>query len=276
VTALVELGNGNTVEYLVFGKEVGDSGTPHLQGFVKFRERKRLQQVKQLLRNDTVHCEVARHVVQAAEYCKKDGEFQEFGELSTPGKRNDLTEFKEAVKRGVLSISKLREEYSEVVAKFPRFVSDYVDDHTPKPELPMHPLRDWQQTLYHDLILPPNSRTIHFVIDRVGNKGKTWFAHYYCRLHDNAQIILPGRKVDMAFQLRCDIRVLFMDAPRSKQGEFVQYDFLEEVKNGFVSSPKYESRHKQLQPCHVVVLMNESPDMSKLSADRYKLIELDD
>ena len=73
----------------------------------------------------------------------------------------------------------------------------------------------------------------------------------------------------MSFALRVDIRVLFIDAPRAKQGEYLQYDFLEEVKNGLVFSSKYESRMKILDKCHVVVLLNEDPDATKLSVDRY-------
>lgn len=78
----------------------------------------------------------------------------------------------------------------------------------------------------------------------------------------------------MAYSLSEDIRVLFIDAPRSKQGEYIQYDFLEDVKNGRIFSGKYESRMKRLGPCHVVVMMNELPDMLKLSEDRYNIIEI--
>ena len=67
--------------------------------------------------------------------------------------------------------------------------------------------------------------------------------------------------------------VLF-DCPRSKQGEYIQYDFLEEVKNGYVFSGKYEPRIKRFKVPHVVVAMNEYPDMEKLSADRYNIITI--
>jgi hypothetical protein len=46
---------------------------------------------------------------------------------------------------------------------------------------------------------------------------------------------------------------------------------LEELKNGYVFSPKYESKNKSFPTPHVVVLMNETPDRSKLSADRYSI-----
>lgn len=118
---------------------------------------------------------------------------------------------------------------------------------------------------------PLIDRKVIFIVDVTGNTGKSWFCHYYGSLHDNAQVILPGKKADMTYVLDCRIRVLFIDAPRSKQGEYLQYDFIEDVKNGYVFSPKYESRIKHLGKVHVVVMMNEMPDESKLSRDRYDI-----
>jgi hypothetical protein len=64
----------------------------------------------------------------------------------------------------------------------------------------------------------------------------------------------------MAYALRPFLKVLFLDAPRSRQGEYIQYDFLEDVKNGYMISTKYESKAKMYAPIHVVVNMNEEPD----------------
>lgn len=260
----------NEVDYLIFGREVGESGTPHLQGFVSFRSRVRrntaIEKVGQ------AHFTVARQIDQAIEYCKKEGDFQEFGNRpKSPGSRSDLEDFKCAVKGGEINMVQLREKFSDVIARYPKFCLDYVQDHLPKKVVELYPLRDWQQTLYGDLIRPPDNRKIIFIVDHDGNKGKSWFAHYYCNLHENGQVLLPGKKADMAYLLDPTSRVVFIDAPRSKQGEFIQYDFLEDVKNGYVFSSKYESRIKHLQAVHVVVMMNETPDDHKLSRDRYDI-----
>jgi len=74
-----------------------------------------------------------------------------------------------------------------------------------------------------------------------------------------------GFKKDMVHALNLSIKYFFMDASWFKQGDFIQYDFLEKVKDGMVFSFKYESGMKYLGPVHVVVFMNEEPDMTKLS-----------
>lgn len=65
--------------YIVFGKEVGEEGTPHLQGFILFQNAQRFATVKKFVGN-RVHLEAQRGTSeQAAEYCKKDGDFFEAG-----------------------------------------------------------------------------------------------------------------------------------------------------------------------------------------------------
>lgn len=267
------------IEYLIFGKEVGASGTPHLQGTVCFQSRKRLPQVIASL--GQCHCTVTRSLSQSIEYCKKEGDWTSWGTMPTQrprqeggGRRNDLEEFKESVRSGVTDLKELRELHSSVCALYPRFVKNYIEDQREVIAVPAHPLRPWQENLNTILRRPPDPREIIFIVDRVGNQGKTWFARYFCDLHDDAQIIIPGKKADMAYVAREDVKTYFFDTPRSKQGEFIQYDFLEELKNGYFFSPKYESRIKKIKTPHVVVCMNEHPDMDKLSSDRYKVISL--
>jgi len=68
-------------EYLVYGRETAPgTGTEHLQGFVVFKDRRRLTQCKRLL--PTAHWEAMKGTFkQASDYCKKDGNFVEEGTL---------------------------------------------------------------------------------------------------------------------------------------------------------------------------------------------------
>jgi len=64
--------------YLVFGRETGDSGTPHLQGYCQFAQPKSLAQVRLAL--PFSHLEVRKGTIsQAIAYCKKDGDSVELG-----------------------------------------------------------------------------------------------------------------------------------------------------------------------------------------------------
>lgn len=65
--------------YIVVGKEVGESGTPHLQGFISFKSQRSFESVKSML--SRAHIEVARGTVeQNREYCIKGGDFVEQGD----------------------------------------------------------------------------------------------------------------------------------------------------------------------------------------------------
>lgn len=73
-------------KYIIAGKEVGEEGTPHIQGYVYFVNKKSLAQLKKLLVR--AHFEPQRGTAeQALEYCKKDGEYVEFGEPPMSKKR---------------------------------------------------------------------------------------------------------------------------------------------------------------------------------------------
>ena len=267
--------------YMVVGKEKAPStNTPHLQGFVQFLKPKRQNWVKLLLGGNS-HLEIARCVEGSIIYCKKEGDYFEIGSrknVKKQGKRSELELFKDDVKKGVKDYKTLREEHTEVAARYPQFMRSYILDHVAEKVIEKFDLKEWQRELKDQLDEDPDKRTITFVVDHGGNNGKTWFAHWYklnAEDKDKIQIMIPGKKSDMAFALYEEPRVVFFDCPRSKQGEYIQYDFLEEVKTGYVFSPKYESRYKQFDSPHVVVLMHEEPDISKLPEDRFKIINLD-
>jgi len=263
-------------KYIIFGKEVGESGTPHLQGYVQLAKRTRLTGVKKLI-NNQVHWEPAKGTPQQnIEYCsKQDQQAYRNGVVSVERERKDLDAFMSAVRdEGVLNKKRLREEYPEVMARYPRFADEYIQDNTPTPEMMTHPLNQWQGELNLVLNREPDPRKIIFIVDEKGGAGKTSFASdFYCQMHDNAQYLTCGKKSDMAHALRTDCRVIFINCSKT-QTENLNYELLEQIKDGCVFSGKYNSCMKRFKRPHVVVLMNQMPDMNALVADRYQIIEV--
>lgn len=57
----------------VIGQEIGENGTPHLQGYIALKTKKRLTALKKI--NKRIHWEPTRNVEASIEYCKKENNF---------------------------------------------------------------------------------------------------------------------------------------------------------------------------------------------------------
>ncbi len=69
---------GSPFEYLILGKEKGEDGTPHLQGYCVFINRKRLSTAKKVW--PRAHLEVRKGTaLEAITYCQKEGTWDEWG-----------------------------------------------------------------------------------------------------------------------------------------------------------------------------------------------------
>jgi len=78
---LDELNHQGHFKYLIYGKEIcPTTGTPHLQGFLQLKKKQRFTGLKKLL-GSKYHLDPADYPELAAEYCKKDGEYIEFGKF---------------------------------------------------------------------------------------------------------------------------------------------------------------------------------------------------
>lgn len=112
------------IDYFVYAKETGENGTPHLQCHVSFSCRRSLRFVKDLF-GDRLHAEVCRGTpAQSAEYCKKDGAYEEFGSCPRgSGKRSDLDAVVACIKAGI-SKSDLIEEHASTYARSFKFVNE--------------------------------------------------------------------------------------------------------------------------------------------------------
>lgn len=121
-----------THDYIVYAREMGDSGTPHIQGYVEFTEAVRFTTLKK--RFPKVHWEKRRGTSQqAADYCKKDGDFKEEGTISNQGKRTDIETVRDQLKtegatmRTIIDTAKSCQSirFAEVYLKFHEKARDF-------------------------------------------------------------------------------------------------------------------------------------------------------
>ena len=73
---------------MLYGREVSETNTKHLQGMVCFDNAKSFSAVKKLIKD--AHWEACKSVIDSINYCKKDGDFFVKGEEGGQGTRNDL------------------------------------------------------------------------------------------------------------------------------------------------------------------------------------------
>lgn len=106
------------VVFLVFGRETGQNGTPHLQGYIAFSTRKTLAYAKSVT-SARAHLEPCRGTpAQNEAYCTKDGDFEKFGvRPGGAGTRSDLHDVAKAVQEG----KRLREIAEEHPSSFLRY-----------------------------------------------------------------------------------------------------------------------------------------------------------
>jgi len=268
---------GDQLSYLVYGYEEGEQGTPHLQGYLIFKDIKRFGQVQALLPWGA-HIEQKRGSSrQAAEYCKKGGLFKEVGSIPRSGSGGQFDEFIEWVKGEYTRTGRkptereIANEYPALFVRYGKRVVELVHHVCPQVTLEENPLRTWQEGL-HQLIddFEADPRHVVFYVDEEGGKGKSYFQRWMLTKYpQRVQLLGIGKRDDLAHTIDESKDVFLINVPRG-QMEFLQYTILEQLKDRVVFSPKYNSRTKFLQRVPwVIVFSNEMPDFEKMTNDRY-------
>lgn len=218
-------------KYIV-AKEVGEFGTPHLQGFFEFHTKRRPIGV---FNNIRLHFDKARACdLDQVIYCSKEGSVIE--------------------KYGMPNI--------------------------PRPLKVINPNRPFQQEILEIVKAIPCDRKIFWYFGE-GGIGKTQFCKYLS--HKHGAICLSGKGADVRNGV-CEYlktngdtpELVLFPIPRSYNTEYLSYEALENIKDMYFYSGKYEGGMINGNPPHLIVFANEPPDISKMSKDRWEIHHIDD
>lgn len=108
-------------------------------------------------------------------------------------------------------------------------------------------------------LLNQDNRKILWVVDQKGNNGKTFLAGYLADKY-GARIFENGRSSDIKYMWNGEDIVIF-DLVRSCQ-DHINYEVIEQIKNGRFNSTKYESTEKMIQygkHVRMIVFTNDEP-----------------
>lgn len=219
-----------------YQEEVSETGTPHIQGFVRFKTKKRFTQLTKW--NPKLHWEKARgSEAEASQYCMKDDETR---------KKDGIREYQgyypsEEIKVRIPS-AEWEIELEEELLKEP-------DDrkmiwiwskagNTGKSSFCKY------MVVRHDALV-------------LGGKGADmkYMVHSWIEKKGYSP------------------RIILLDVPRLNLN-WISYPGMEEVKNGCFASTKFECGMVVMNSPHMVVFANEPPRADAMSEDRWDIREI--
>lgn len=218
------------------GEEVGEKGTPHLQGYMEFPNPKQWKTVQNLFKKKA-HIEKAKGNRKAnLKYCKKDGKFH--SNFPVPLKEQILAKYENVEwydwQKKIIALHDEPAGDRKIV-----WVTDYIGNRG-------------KSFLTRYMV-------VKFNIILADGKKADIFHQIAKRLEDTDN--------EDVFDM------VILDIPRHNQ-EFINYGLLEQLKNGCIMSGKFEGGTFVFNSPHVIVMSNELPDYTKFSQDRWETIIL--
>ena len=148
----------------------------------------------------------------------------------------------------------------------------------------------WQEFVRKELLdKVPDDRTVDWIIDPVGNTGKSSFARAYVSEIptdgilmkidnlDRMELTLIKKIENYRMKHYKDPKVIFFDFPRASDPSKIisATALMEDAKSGHLETT-FGGKHKEIEisDVHIVVLSNNAPDLSVLSVDRWRLWRL--
>lgn len=139
---------------------------------------------------------------------------------------------------------------------------------------------EWQKKMLDILEKEPDDRTMYWVYDPIGNKGKTKFAKYLCYKQDAVllQYAHSGDCLNLVFKMQGK-KIYVWNLTRSKPAQLSEQDLysaMESIKDGLFFNSKYEVGMVMMNCPHILVFSNHLPKTEHISADRWKIFTFDE
>lgn len=146
----------------------------------------------------------------------------------------------------------------------------------PKPyTVEIENFKDWQLEIIDIINQEPDSRSIHWFWEENGGIGKTTFQKYIYTHYPNT-IVCGGKAADMK---HCVVdyldknknlpKIILMNLPKTQELNYFSYTGVEEVKDMFFHSGKYEGGMVCGENPHVLIFANEPPRKDNMALDRW-------
>ena len=213
----------------IVGKEVGESGTPHLQGYIELKKKSRPLSVFTFTNKISWRkCKGTKE--ENITYCSKDD------------------------KNPFLHNCKIRQPLKLI-----------------SPDM----FYDWQKEIIEIIKKEPDNRKIYWYWSNEGGVGKTQFCKYLSAtygamcLHGKGSDVRNGIVTMAGPQGLNTPELVLYPIPRSHNSDYISYESLENIKDMYFYSGKYEGGMINGNPPHLFVFANEPPNEFKMSNDRW-------
>lgn len=238
---------------LVFQVEVGKKGTPHLQGFCRFKKKIRVPSAK---------------IATSLETDELKEEFASIHWERMKGTVDDNLNY--------CTKSKTRVDGPWFVGIEPPEVLECLEEEE---------LYEWQREIVDLCKTKPDKRTIHWYWEPEGNFGKSELVRYLTIKH--GAIMVDGKAADMKYGIakykekhKRGPKIVIFDIPRSRMDteekrSNISYNGMEQIKNANFYSTKYESGMVTFNRPHLLVFANYPPDLTNMSMDRWHVVRLE-
>lgn len=253
-------------------EESGSEGTPHIQGFIKFKNAVEFSVIK--AKWPKWHVEKAKNEDRAEAYCRK--------KRTRSGERISNIYFTEDEMIDPMRGKTYRPWQLELMRKlfdmeFGQGESSSLRSSSPVATVPVATV---DTTTVTGTIKEADERRVHWYWEGVGNSGKTSMAKHIYALNEDLVMYVSGKAADIKHGIATKLKegkrppkILILDLVRTSE-QYVSYEAIESLKNGFFYSTKFDSAMVAMKTPHVVIFANFLPQYEKLSADRWDIIEI--